>query len=87
MDIYTTTKLVFFKGQNLLKKGIKSSQKILVWGSRWPLMNFETNALKTKISAAYKTLEIETSTTYIILETNVLFFEGLLTPQNKVFLY
>ena len=85
--MYNKTKLVFFQGSKPLKKSIKSSQKILVWGSRWPLMNFETNGLKTKISVAYKTLEIEISTAYIILETNVLFFEGLLTPQNKVFLY
>ena len=49
-------------------------------------MNFETDALETKILAAYKTLEIEILMAYITLETNVLFFEGLLIPQNKVFL-
>ena len=45
-------------------------------------MNFETNALKTKILAAYKTLEIEILTVYKPLKQMFYFLRS-----NKVFLF
>ena len=76
------TKLVFYEGQNPLKRSIKSPQKWLFSGSRWPSITFETNLLEAEILMTYVTLEAKILTPTLLLKQIFYLYEGLTTLEK-----